>query len=100
MGPRIRRGRRSRAPATCRIALGRRLVAAPESRAAGIFFAALSGTRAGRTTSYQLQNELSLGDKLDRDVFWASWRSEPAVDWRLTASPRVEYRRDRTFDRD
>ena len=82
------------------VSLGRRLVSTPESRVAGVVLASLTGTRAGRTAHYQLQNELSLGDKLRRDVLGMSWRSQFSPDWRVAVTPRLEYRKDRTFDRD
>lgn len=80
--------------------LGRRLVDTPESRVAGVLYAGLVGTRAERRTSYQLQNELSLGDKLQRDALSLAWRSDLASDWRLMLAPGLEWRRDQTFGRD
>lgn len=81
------------------IALGRRLVSDPETRSAGLLTAVLAGTRGGRTTTYRLRNDLSLGDKIQRNALSFWWRTEPAPDLRFTATPRLEYRKDRTFDR-
>jgi hypothetical protein len=82
------------------ISFGRRLVSSPESRVAGVMFSSITGTRALHAVHYQIQNELSLGDKLRRDVLGMSWRHEFLPDWRLALSPRLEYRQDRTFGRD
>ena len=82
------------------ITFGRRLVSSPESRVAGVLFASIAGTRALNAVHYQIQNELSLGDKLRRDVLGMSWRNEFTPDWRVALAPRLEYRQDRTFGRD
>ncbi|MGH7731100.1 MAG: hypothetical protein ACRENJ_07605, partial [Candidatus Eiseniibacteriota bacterium] len=80
--------------------LGRRLVDTPEARFAGVVYASLNGTRGGRRAAYQLQNELSLGNKVQRDVLSLSWRDDLAPDWRLAVAPILEWRHDRTFGRD
>jgi hypothetical protein len=80
--------------------LGRRLVSTPESRFAALLHASLVGTRGLRATSYQLQNDLSLGDRVQRNVLSFAMRSALGPDWKLYVRPHVEYRHDRTFDRD
>jgi hypothetical protein len=80
--------------------LGRRLVDTPEPRYAGVLYAIVEGTRGERRAAWQIQNELSLGDKLKRDALSISWRDEFAPDWRLVLNPTFEWRRDRSFDRD
>ncbi len=81
------------------ISLGRRLVSSPESRVAGVLLASFSGTRSARRTSWAVQNELGIGDRLQRDALGGTWRTS-LPNWRLSLAPRLEYRRDRTFDRD
>jgi hypothetical protein len=71
----------------------------PQSRFAGVLLANLDGTRGARTTSYSLLNELSFGDRLRRDAAYGTWRTEIAPSWLLVATPRLEYRWDRTLDR-
>jgi hypothetical protein len=80
--------------------LGRRTLSSPESRIAGVLFTALHGTRAGRSTRYTLQNELRIGDKLQRNVTQLRWYNDFAPDWRFTFAPQFEFKRDQTFDRD
>ncbi len=80
--------------------LGRRLVDTPEPRYAGVLYAIVQGTRGQRRASWQIQNELSLGDKVRRDALGISWRDEFAPDWRLVLSPALEWRHDRSFERD
>ena len=82
------------------IAIGRRLVGSPETRGAGVLLASVAGTRRRGAAAYVLQNELSLGDKVQRGSIGLTWRDDPSPGWRLYAAPRVEYRHDRTFDRD
>jgi hypothetical protein len=82
------------------IALGRRLVSTPETRAAGVVSAAWAGTRGARASRYDVRTEATLGDKIRRGSVNGAWRSPIGPDWRLYAAPRGEYRRDRTFDRD
>lgn len=79
--------------------LGRRLVDTPEPRYAGVFYALVQGTRGGRRAAYQVANELSLGDKIQRETLSLDWRDEPALDWRLTIHPAFEWRHDRSFGR-
>ena len=79
---------------------GRHLVDSPETRYAGVLFTRLTGTRGRRTTGFELQNELSLGDLLSRDELIFSLRSQPTSRWTIFALPQAEYRRDRTFGRD
>jgi hypothetical protein len=80
--------------------LGRQRVDTPETRYAGILYAAVQGTRGERRATYQLQNELSIGDKVQRDVLSMSWRDDFAPGWRAVVNPTLEWRHDRTFDRD
>lgn len=77
----------------------RNAVDSPERRFAGVMLAGLEGLRGG-TTTYQLINELSLGDRLTRDALGLLWRSDLTPEDRLSLDPRFEYRRDRTFGRD
>jgi hypothetical protein len=79
---------------------GRRLVDSPETRYAGVLSTRLTGTRGRRSTRFDLANDLSLGDLLKRDVLSMTMRAEPTSLWTFYGSPRLEYRRDRTFDRD
>ena len=79
---------------------GRQLVDSPETRYAGVLFTRLTGTRGRRSTGFEIQNELSIGDLLSRDAFLLTLRSQPSARWSLFAVPQVEYRRDRTFNRD
>jgi hypothetical protein len=80
--------------------LGRRLVDTPEPRYAGVLYAAILGTHGDRRAAWQIQNELSLGDKVQRDALGMSWRDDFAPDWRLVLNPSLEWRHDRSFDRD
>jgi hypothetical protein len=80
--------------------LGRRLVDTPEPRYAGVLYALLQGTRGQRRASWQIQNELSLGDKVQRDALSLSWRDDFAPDWRLVLNPALEWRHDKSFERD
>jgi hypothetical protein len=80
--------------------LQRQLVNTPESRVAGLLSLIVAGTRAQRTTSYELRNIVSLGDKLQRALFELAWRQDYDPTWRWSLDPRFEYRHDRTFDRD
>ena len=80
--------------------LGRRRVNTPETRAAGILYTAIQGTRRARRVAYQIRNELSLGDKVNRDALDLSWRDDFATGWRLALEPSLVWRRDRSFDRD
>ena len=80
--------------------LGMRQVSSPESRVAGVLMATLAGTRGAGAARYSLQNEFKLGDKLTRNALQLSWTDDVSPDWRLSLHPRLEYRNDRTFDRD
>lgn len=80
--------------------LGRRLVDTPEARSAGVLLTVLQGTRGERSTRYVLQNELTLGDRIQRDVLSLAWRQDLSPSWRISLDPSAEWRRDRTFDRD
>lgn len=80
--------------------LGRRLVDTPEPRYAGVLYALIQGTRGQRRATWQIQNELSLGDKVRRDALGISWRDDFAPDWRLVLNPALEWRHDRSFERD
>jgi len=75
-------------------------VSEPETRVAGVMLATLNGTRRAGTARYSLQNELRLGDKLTRNALQLLWSDDFVPDWRLSLNPRIEYRNDRTFDRD
>jgi hypothetical protein len=79
---------------------GRRAITTPEARVAGVLFAGLEGTRAQRATHYELDNQLSLGDKVQRVGSWAYWREALTPRWMLVLTPRLEASHDRTFDRD
>ncbi|HKQ56449.1 MAG TPA: hypothetical protein VJY35_01160, partial [Candidatus Eisenbacteria bacterium] len=80
--------------------LSRQLVSTPEARYAGVIAFGLDGTRGRRRAAYQIQNELSLGDKLQRDALSLSWRDAIAPGWRIAMTPSLEWRRDRTLGRD
>ena len=80
--------------------LGRQRVSTPEARYAGILVAAVEGTRGERRVVYQLRNELSLGDRIQRDGFTLNWRDDFAEGWRLALLPSIEWRHDQTFGRD
>ena len=80
--------------------LERRLVGTPEARCAGVVAMALDGTRGGRRASYRIQNELSLGDKLQREALSMIWRDQFGAGWRLMLAPALEWRHDRTLGRD
>lgn len=80
--------------------LGRNRVQDPEGRIAGVLFAALDGTRGAGQTRYQLQNEWSIGNLLQRGTLGLNWRSEVSPEWRVTGTPSVEFRRDQTYGRD
>ena len=72
----------------------------PETRYAGDPVHAPSRARAGSAgPPYQIQNELSLGDKVQRDAFSMSWHDDPPRDGD-GRDPTLEWRHDRTFDRD
>jgi hypothetical protein len=77
-----------------------RQISSPETRVAGVFLAAMAGTRGQRATRYALQNELRLGDKLKSNTLSMSWYDDFAPVWRLSVLPVVEYRKDQTFERD
>lgn len=79
--------------------LNRKLLDSPQTIAGGVAFAQLEGTRAHRTTEFQLLNEVHYGDRLQRDLLGGYLRSEPSADWLLQFTPSAEYRHDRTFDR-
>jgi len=80
--------------------LGRRLISSPQTRYAGVMATILEGTRAARAQSYVLRNDLALGNRVRQDALGVVWRSVLSPDWRLDATPRIEYRWDRSFDRD
>lgn len=80
--------------------LSRKTITAPETRYAGVLFAGLEGTRGRRATRYELDNHLSLGDKVQRGASYLYWRSEPSPRWMFVIAPRLEARHDRTFGRD
>lgn len=74
-------------------------VDSPERRHAGVLMARLDGARGGGTTSYQLANELSIGDRLTRSASSLLWRTDASPEDRWSADPRFEYRRDRSLGR-
>lgn len=78
----------------------RTLISNPESRMAGVWLTSVTGTRAHRSIAYQLQNQLSLGDKVRQGWLSGLWRHELDPSWRYQLIPRLEYRSDRTFDRE
>jgi hypothetical protein len=80
--------------------LGRRLVETPEPRYAGMLYTLVQGTRGGRSSVYQIANELSLGDKVQREALGIDWRSQLGPDWRLAVHPAFEWRHDQSFERD
>jgi hypothetical protein len=80
--------------------LGRHLVAAPETRVAAVAWAGLDGTRAAGRTRYALDNDLSLGDKVQREALDLSWNQRLHGAWSMRLMPRGEYRHDMTFGRD
>lgn len=82
------------------VSLGRRLVASPETRVAGVLAAALEGTRSSGATRYRLRSDLSLGNRIQREALRGSWRQRLGPDWDLALVPHGEFRHDRTFDRD
>lgn len=80
--------------------LGRRIVGTPEPRYAGELLGVLQGTYRNQRGSYQVVNDLSLGDKVQREALAVHWRDEFAPDWRLAVDPAGEWRHDRSYDRD
>jgi len=80
--------------------LGRNLVSTPETRVAAVAWAGLDGTRAGGRTRYALENDLSLGDKVQREALDLSWNQRLGGAWSMRLLPRGEYRHDMTFGRD
>jgi hypothetical protein len=78
----------------------RTLVSTPESQMAGVLFTSVAGTRSRRAITYQLQNQLSVGDKVQQGLLSLQWRHDLDPSWRYQVLPRIEYRHDRTFDRD
>jgi len=80
--------------------LGRRMVDTPEPRYAGMLYTLVQGTRGERRSAYRIANELSLGDKVQREALGIDWRSQLAPDWRLAVHPAFEWRHDRSFERD
>jgi hypothetical protein len=80
--------------------LGRRLRGTPETRLASVVALAVEGTRADRGTSYALRHDLTLGNRLLRGAAGLDWRQELGPDWRVDLAPAIDYRHDRTFDRD
>lgn len=80
--------------------LGRRLVDAPETRLAGLWSLSGEGTRGAGSTRWGAGADLSAGNLLQRARLHGTWRSEPTPEWRWTFAPQLEYRHDRTLDRD
>jgi hypothetical protein len=82
------------------VALGLRRVSTPQSWYAGVWHTAVAGTRGNRDTGFRLENEASWGDRVRRDLMWLDWRRVGSAPWTWAATPRAEYRHDRTFGRD
>jgi hypothetical protein len=80
--------------------LGRRLRGTPETRFSRLVSLSVDGTRDHRSTSYSLRHELTLGDLLQGGALGLTWRRAPDSSWRIQFDPSLEYRHDRTFDRD
>jgi hypothetical protein len=80
--------------------LGRRLEDSPESRVAGVVWLGGRGTRDGGSARWELTNELTAGNRLQRDALAFSYRIDPSPDWRWSVGSHADFRRDRTFDRD
>lgn len=80
--------------------LGRRVVGTPEQRYAAVVAATVTGTRNGRETRYRLQTEVSVGNRLQRGYAGLHWRHRLGTEWTASWSPSLEYRDDRSFDRD
>ena len=80
--------------------LGRHLVDTPEPRYAGVLYALVQGTHGERRGAYQIANELSLGDKVQREALSLGWRDDLTPDWRLALRPSFEWRHDTSFERD
>ena len=79
--------------------MGRSRIENPEAVVAGVMFGALEGTRSGGGSRYQLQNELSVGNLLQRDALGLHWVGILAAG-RLVGSPSIEYRHDQSYGRD
>ena len=79
--------------------LGRDRIDNPEARVAGVLFTALEGTRSAGGSRYQLQNELSMGNLLQRDVLGLHWVTDVSPEWRVVGTPSVEFRRDESYGR-
>src|SRR5216117_2121718 len=82
------------------VALGRRLVSDPETRFSGIVRSSLEGTRGGGVTGYRAQGEIAAGNKIQRGRASLDWRRTVSERWLWSFAPRVEVRKDQTFDRD
>uniref|UniRef100_A0A832MNU0 Uncharacterized protein n=1 Tax=Eiseniibacteriota bacterium TaxID=2212470 RepID=A0A832MNU0_UNCEI len=80
--------------------LGRRLVESPEARGAAVFSVAARGSHGAGAGRWDVANELSLGNLVQRNALSGLWRSEATPEWLWSAAPRVEWRRDRSFGRD
>lgn len=80
--------------------LGTRRVSTPETRIAAVVLSTLNGTRNAQASRFQVQNELRIGDKLQRGTLSALLHEAPGRDWQVALHPHVEFRRDQTFDRD
>lgn len=80
--------------------LGRRLRGTPETRVAQLIALSIDGTRADGGTSYAVRNDVTLGNRLMRGAASLDWRQTLDSSWRLDLTPAVDYRHDKTFDRD
>lgn len=79
--------------------LPRQVVSDPETRAAVVGMASLSGTCAGRSGSYLLQGNGQYGNKVKEGGWLATWRQGFTPAWRLGLDQRFDYRDDRSFGR-
>ena len=80
--------------------IGRTTVSTPETRVAAVLLAGLVGTRGSRGTRYELMNDVSLGDKVQRGSTDLYWRQSLAPRWTMLLTPRLEARHDITFGHD
>ncbi len=80
--------------------LGRRLVGDPETRWSVLGLVALEGTRSHGRTRYRLQQDASVGDRVQRGALTGLAAGNLGASGGWTVAPRVEFRHDQTFDRD
>ncbi len=80
--------------------LGRRLVGTPETRWAALGSLTFEGRRDAGLVRYRLQQDASVGDRLQRGSFSGTVQGPVGVASTWHLAPRLEYRRDQTFGRD